>query len=155
MHALLTVIVTWLSINFDLPAIYEHPNVEFVTAAKMAEVRYARLTSSRLDRVKAETARSVPPEPGYEVHAIYDDGSETIYLLKGWTGTTPAEVSVLVHELSHHLQNVAELKYDCSEAREKPAYQAQARWLELFGQSLMSEFGIDAMTILVRTNCMR
>ena len=155
MHALLTVIVTWLSINFDLPAIYEHPNVEFVSAAKMAEVRYSRLASNRLDRVEAETARSVPPELGYDVHAIYDDGSQTIYLPEGWTGTTPAEVSVLVHELSHHLQNVAELKYDCSEAREKPAYQAQARWLELFGQSLASEFGIDAMTILVRTNCMR
>lgn len=31
----------------------------------------------------------------------------------------------------------------------------QARWPELFGKGLEDEFGLDAMTILVRTNCMR
>ncbi|HUG61279.1 MAG TPA: DUF6647 family protein, partial [Methylomirabilota bacterium] len=73
---------------------------------------------------------------------------------EGWTGTSPAEVSVLVHELVHHLQNVGGVAYDCPEAREKPAYQAQARWLELFGGSLEEAFQVDPMTILVRTNCM-
>jgi hypothetical protein len=59
-----------------------------------------------------------------------------------------------VHELVHHLQNVAGIPSACAEAREKPAYQAQERWLQLFGTSLAEEFQIDAMTILVRTNCM-
>jgi len=155
MQTLLTVLVTWLSINFALPAIYEHPRVEFVSAARMAEVRYSRLASIRPDRVAAEAGRSASPEFGHGVHAIYDDRGGTIYLPEGWTGATPAEVSVLVHELVHHLQNVAGLKYDCPGAREKPAYRAQARWLELFGKGLADEFAIDAMTILVRTSCMR
>jgi hypothetical protein len=152
---LLTVIMTWLSINFGLPAVHEHPRVEFASATKMVEVRYSRLASSRPDRVAAEAGRSAPAEFGHHVQAIYDDRSRTIYLPEGWIGATPAEVSVLVHELVHHLQNVAGLKYDCSGAREKPAYRAQARWLELFGKGLADEFAIDAMTILVRTSCMR
>jgi hypothetical protein len=155
MQTLLTVIVTWLSINFGMPAIYEHPRVEFISAAKMAEVRYSRLASIRPDRVAVEAGRSAPPEFGHGVHAIYDDRGRTIYLPEGWSGATPAEVSMLVHELVHHIQNAGGLKYDCPPAREKPAYRAQARWLELFGTSLADEFAIDAMTILVRTSCMR
>ena len=34
MQALLTLIVVWLSINFGLPPIYDHPKVEFVSAAR-------------------------------------------------------------------------------------------------------------------------
>ena len=154
MQALLTVVVTWLSINFGLPASYEHPRVEFVPTAQMAEVRHSRVASGRSDLVLADAVPSAPPEFG-DVHAIYDDQSRTIYLPEGWAGTTPAEVSVLVHELVHHLQNVAGLANDCPEARERPAYRAQARWLELFGTNLADEFGIDAMTVLVRTSCMR
>jgi hypothetical protein len=153
MRELLTVIVTWLSVNFGLPATYEHPRVEFVSSDKMAEVRYGRLAGP--DRVVAAGGRSDWPELGPEVYSMYDDRSRTIYLPDEWKGATPADVSLLVHELVHHLQNVAELKYDCPEAREKPAYDAQARWLELFGSNLTDEFEIDAITILVRTNCMR
>ena len=154
MQALLTTIVIWLSINFGLPAIHEKPHVAFASAAQMAQVRYSQPIASRRDHAAAEAGHSAPAEFGHDVQAIYDDRSRTIYLPEGWTGATPAEVSVLVHELVHHLQNVGGLKYDCSEAREKPAYGAQARWLELFGTSLADAFEIDAMTILVRTSCM-
>ena len=143
--------VTWLSINFGLPAIDEHPQVHFASAREMADVRHGRLASTDAAHQMGEPTQAAF---GNDVHAIYDDQSRTIYLPEGWTGETPAEVSVLVHELVHHMQNVAGVKYDCAEAREKPAYQAQARWLELFGQNLADEFEIDAMTILVRTNCM-
>lgn len=155
MQALLTVLVTWLSVNFGLPAIYEHPRIEIVPSAKMAEVRYSRLGATRPDRIAAEAGRLASPEVGYDVFAIYDDVSRTIYLPENWIGKTPAEVSVLAHELVHHLQNVGRLKYDCAEAREKPAYRAQAGWLELFGKNLADEFGLDPMTVLVRTNCIR
>ncbi|MBI4273252.1 MAG: hypothetical protein HY659_00940, partial [Rhizobiales bacterium] len=106
MQVLLTVLVTWLSVNFGLPAIYEHPRIEIVPPAKMAEVRYSRLEATRPDRVAAEAGRLALPEVGHDVFAIYDDLSRTIYLPENWAGKTPAEVSVLVHELVHHLQNV-------------------------------------------------
>jgi hypothetical protein len=86
--------------------------------------------------------------------ALYDDATRTIYLPAGWTGETPAELSVLVHEMVHHLQNVAGLRYECAAARERPAHVAQDRWLALFGRSLVDEFALDSMTLLVRTACM-
>lgn len=89
-----------------------------------------------------------------KVEAYYDDATRTIYLPKGWTGRSPAELSVLVHEMVHHVQNVAGLSYACSEEREKIAYAAQRQWLALFGRDLLKEFKIDPMTLLIRTNCM-
>lgn len=154
MQALLMVIVTWLSVNFDLPAFHDHPRVEVASAAKMAEVRYSRLTALRPDRFAAEAGRSAPPDVGQDVYAIYDDISRTIYLHEGWTGATPAEVSVLVHEMVHHLQNAGGMKFSCPHEREKDAYKAQREWLGLFGRTLEQEFDIDPMTVLVRTNCM-
>jgi hypothetical protein len=153
MQALLTVIVTWLSVNFGLPAVYEHPHVGFASAVEMAELRYSRFASGWPDRAAA-AGRAAPAEFGGDVHAIYDDRSRTIYLPEGWTGARPADSSLLVHELVHHLQNVAGMRFACVGEREKEAYRAQARWLELFGKSLVDEFEIDAMTILVRTSCM-
>lgn len=154
MQALLTVLITWISLNAELPAHYALPRVEFVTAAKMADVRYSRLAAGSPDRVPAEAGRSAPYEIGRDVHAIYDDASRTIYLPEQWTAESPAHVSVLVHELVHHLQNAAGIKYECPQAREAPAYRAQARWLEQFGRTLADEFEIDPMTLLVRTKCM-
>ena len=153
MQTLLTVIVSWLAINFGLPATYEHPRVEFASAAEMEKVRQVRLAAEQPDVIKPEPGGPGPREI-HNVHAIYDDHGRIIYLPEGWTGETPAEVAVLVHELVHHLQNVANLNYACPQAREKPAYQAQAAWLELFGTSLVEEFELDPMTLLVRTNCL-
>src|SRR5712691_4206864 len=47
-EALLSAIVTWLSTNLDLPAIYDHPHIEFVPQQKMATVRYRGLMSDRV-----------------------------------------------------------------------------------------------------------
>jgi hypothetical protein len=87
------------------------------------------------------------------VVAIYDDQDRTVYLPEGWTGSTPAELSVLVHEMVHHLQNLAGLTFACHEEREQLAYKAQQDWLALFGRDLFAEFGTDAFTVLVLTHC--
>ena len=62
-------------------------------------------------------------------------------------------MSVLVHEVVHHLQHVAKLPHACPQEREQLAYRAQERWLRRFDRSLASEFGTDGFTLLVRTNC--
>ena len=132
MEPLLTAIVTWLSLNLGMPAIHEHPRVQLTAPETMEAIRGSAQT----------------------VEAIYDDASRTIYLHHKWEGKTPAELSVLVHEMVHHLQNMAGLKYECPQAREQQAYAAQERWLGLFGSDLRKEFELDAMTLLVRTRCM-
>ena len=154
MQTLLTVIMAWLSINFSLPAIDEQPAVKFVSAEEMVAIREGRLLSNGIQQTAAQPGRSSPSAFSNEIYAFYDDSSGIIFLSDHWQITSPADLSVLVHELTHHMQNIAGLKYDCPQAREKPAYEAQAAWLQLFGKSLPDEFDVDPMTILVRTHCM-
>ncbi|WP_347404092.1 DUF6647 family protein [Mesorhizobium sp. WSM4976] len=60
---------------------------------------------------------------------------------------------MLVHEMVHYLQNAGGLKFACPAEREQMAYNAQERWLQLFGRSLEAGFVLDPFTVLVRTNC--
>jgi hypothetical protein len=122
-----------------------------VPATKIAALRYKGFLAD------AQQHNRIPEQPvslnQRQVVAVYDDALKIIYLPEEWTGATPADLSVLAHEMVHHLQNVAGIKYECPQAREKPAYAAQERWLGLFGRNLMDEFEIDPMTILVRSSC--
>jgi len=136
---LLTVIVTWLAANFGLPANYDHPSVAFLPTSAIAQVRYG----------SHEKANNAPA-----VIAVYDTGKQVILLSDGWSAISPADVSVLVHEMVHHLQTKAGLKYNCNEAREAMAYAAQAKWLGQSGTDMDREFGIDSFTIKVRTSCL-
>jgi hypothetical protein len=88
-----------------------------------------------------------------KVFSVYDDVTKTIYLREGWTGSTAAELSILVHEMVHHLQNLGRLKFQCLAAREKLAYEAQEQWLRLFGSDLWRDFEIDQFTLLLTTRC--
>ena len=143
MNALMTAIVLWLAANFDLPATSEHPRVEFVPPATITALRYSGISGSQPNS----------PAGQREIVAVYDDATSTIYLPEGWSGNTPAQLSVLVHEMVHHLQNRGKLKFECQRAREKLAYQAQEQWLQLFGHDLERDFEIDPFTRLVISSC--
>jgi hypothetical protein len=143
MNALMTAIVLWLSANFALPEWVELPRVAYLPAQELAARHY---------RGFAGPQTSAPAE-AREIVAIYDDRARTIYLLEGWTADTPANISVLVHEMVHHIQNVERKKFTCPQEREQLAYEAQERWLKLFGRDLTSEFEIDPMSRLVKTKC--
>ncbi len=144
MHALLTVIISWLAINFDLPATDVQPEIFFVSPQEMTTLRAER----------AADGRSEVSVTGIgEVFALYDDTTGTIFLPQDWNAEDAAATSLLVHEMVHHLQKVACLQFSCVGEREKSAYAAQRAWLDLFDLSLEEEFSLDAMTILVRTNC--
>jgi hypothetical protein len=146
MGTLLSIIVLWLSLNFALPANYEHPRVVLVPAERIVSIRYRGLATERPDMTPNQTGpRSVV--------AVYDDRTRTIYLRDDWKGATPAELSILVHEMVHHLQNLARLRYACPQEREALAFAAQQRWLQLFGGSLERDFEIDGLTLLVGTRC--
>ena len=150
-HAFLTTIEIWLSTQFDLPVVQNHPRIELVPAAKIAAMRYGGLNPDNVTHTAlgADVHGSEP-----NVVAVYSDLTRTIYLVDEWTGGTAAELSVLVHEMVHHLQNVGGLKYECPQAREQLAYMAQDRWLTLFGHSLEQDFELDGFSLLVKTRCM-
>lgn len=149
MEMLLTWIVAWLSATFSLPAIYDHPEIRFASHHEMLAVRLFQQPheSSAVQATSVASSHS-------NVEALYEDRGRTIYLNQNWTGLTPAEISILVHEMVHHLQNMAGLQYECAEAREELAYKAQDMYLALHGLSLSQEFNLDQVTRLVRTKCM-
>ena len=149
-QALLTEMETWVSSQFDLPAIHEHPRIAFAPPAKIASLRFTDLLSDPGAQAEPNNRAS---SAQHDTIAIYDDATRTIYLPEGWTGGTPAELSVLVHELVHHFQNVLGLKHECPQEREKLAYIAQDRWLGLFGHSLADDFALDPFSLFVKTTC--
>ena len=144
MEALLSTIVTWLSIHFAMPAIHEHPRIEYVPPVQMAALRYRGLAGGPASLHTGANG----------IVALYHRERKIIYLPEGWNARTPAEISVLVHEMVHHLQTFSGETWGCAQEMEKPAYRAQARFLEQYGTSLEQEFGIDGLTLIVRTNCM-
>jgi hypothetical protein len=146
---LIAAIGSWLS-HFDLPLVGEQPHFALVPSSRMIAPR--RETGAPDDAARNSLAFHAPA-PLPNVVAMYDNRSSIIYLPVGWSGETPAELSMLVHEMVHHMQNQSGQKYACPEEREKAAFAAQERWLALFGTNLMAEFEIDPLTLLVRTSC--
>ena len=137
MNLLLSVIITWLSINFELPPINDQPSVKFINQQQMVLIRHGPFATAA----------------AHELIAIYEDRTKTIYLSDRWQGDTPADVSVLVHEIVHHIQNVGKVPYACAAEREALAYAAQEKWLGQFGQSLRLAFGLDPMTLKIKSMC--
>lgn len=149
----LTVIVTWLSANTDLPANYILPHIRYASPAEIADVRYGTFRQDEKQNVVAAQA-SLPADRRNSVISLYDPKKQEILLPVGWKAVTAAEQSVLVHEMVHHLQYSAHMKFNCPQELEAAAYKAQEKWLQLFGKSLASEFGLDGFTILVNSNCL-
>ena len=146
----ITAMETWVSNQFDLPTMHEHPRIEFAPPAKIASLRFTDLLSDPGAQVEPNNRA---PSAQHDTIAIYDDATRTIYLPEGWSGSTPAELSVLVHEMVHHFQNLLGLKHECPQEREKLAYIAQDRWLGLFGHSLADDFALDPFSLFVKRTC--
>jgi hypothetical protein len=133
-------IATWISSEFDLPAARDLPRIAFASPDRLVMLHYGGIHAGGALY-------------GAQVVAVYDDKSRTIYLPDTWAGSTAAELSMLVHEMVHHVQNEAGQKFACAEERESVAYAAQQQWLAMFGRDFFQEFETDAFTLLVRTNC--
>jgi hypothetical protein len=159
-QALIKAIKYWLTFNFNLRATYPDPYIELAEPEKIILLRYHGFLSDwPRDIVLTDQQVPVPFEDMMASHdrndaiAVYDNEMKTIYLPKNWTGSTPTELSILVHEMVHHLQGATKTRYECPQAREQLAYAAQEKWLGLFGRNLESEFEIDPLTLVVSTRC--
>lgn len=147
-QALLTSVSQWLTANYGFASTQDLPRIVQAAPAQISARRYGPLSSGA-----SQETLSATNEGQLSTVAIYLDKERTIYLPEDFTGSTPAELSVLVHEMVHHLQTLEGLHYECPQAREKPAYLAQERWLRQFERDLWSEFQIDPFTLLLRSGC--
>ncbi len=145
MEPLLTAIVLWLSANFGLLAMHDLPRVERMSSIEMTNLLYQNIPADQRQAMRIDQQRPVL--------SLYSVERKTIYLLPEWTGQTPADLSLLVHEMVHHMQNLNPATFECPQARERPAYEAQEKWLNMFGHSLKNDFGIDRLTIFMTTAC--
>lgn len=139
MEPLVNAIMLWLSLNFALPLGADQPLIRHVPPDRLVAIHYGGMSGR-------------PPDP--TVLGAYDARTRTIYLRDDWNSLNALDVSVLVHELVHYLQDRAGLSFECPATRETPAYAAQQRWLEFYGTDLHAAFGIDAMTLKLRTACL-
>lgn len=90
-----------------------------------------------------------------EVMAFYDRPSRTIVLRDTFDPTKEYDLSTLLHEFVHHLQEINGFqKSMCSGDREKQAYQTQRRFLELRGDKDTDKtLNVDAFTESLITSC--
>ncbi|MGB8621846.1 MAG: DUF6647 family protein [Paracoccaceae bacterium] len=137
---LVVAIAAWVADATDLPMPRTLPEIRFAAPEDMGLLMRA-------------SAHSPTGDSALEIVAFYDTPARAIYLPSGWTGATPGELSVLVHEMVHHAQAEAGRRFACPAERERQAYDAQARWLALFGSDLSREFGIDRLFLLLATTC--
>jgi hypothetical protein len=149
-------IAAWLAANFELPPPQSMPNVGFVSQERLELRRYGRVLNARQQDGTAGLShanQNPSSQQQRSLIAIYEDATQTIYLSDRWEGSSLADQSVLVHEMVHHLQYQAGIRYACGGARERPAYLAQKKWLEINELSLEREFDVDMFTIVAMSAC--
>jgi hypothetical protein len=141
---LLNAIGRWLAAAYDLPSLQDAPRLVPAAPHELVARRYPMLLS--IDAAARSEVQS-------DLVAIYDARERTIYVSTALAVPVPIAISVLVHEMVHHMQNEAGARFTCPEEREKLAFAAQADWLAMFGTDLATEFGIDPFTLQMRTSC--
>lgn len=112
MEALMQSLIIWISVMTGLPP-SPPPSVAYMTQPEMVEVTQV-----------------------VGVAAYYDHNTETVVLPEGFDQLKTLDISILVHELVHHLQYKADLVYECYGAREAIAYDTQESYLKAAGLSL-------------------
>lgn len=140
---LLIAIGDWLSAAYGVPSLSAAPELLFASPRDLIARRYPMLLG-----VDATLGSDQP-----DLVAVYDDRERTIYVSTEWMASDATGMSVLVHEMVHHMQNEAGMRFACPEEREKQAFAAQEEWLAMSGSSLETAFGIDPLTLLVRSSC--
>lgn len=139
MKSLMIALMMWIGANSTLPFTTEVPDIERVSAEQM---HYMALPGTSYD-----------PASTQQILALYLDTGEVLYLQDGWAPDNPRDVSILVHELVHHMQAVAGRKYRCRGEQEKEAYDVQERFLASIGRKIEDVIEIDRLFLFFVTTC--
>lgn len=140
--ALMNMLSAWIVHNFDLPIPSSSATIKFIPAQQMARLRI---------EINRQRSRPMPGSYDEDIVAFYDWNTRSIYLPEGWSAADPVQISILVHELVHHIEACAQAHRGLPTSGERLAYEAQERWLNIFGNSLNGALGIDEFSVLMRT----
>lgn len=131
--ALLLSLMIWVAQQTGLPLPKEIPELNLVTEQELC------------------TEYGAGKEECEKIRAIYFDG--IIMARTSLDPTALSDMSLLVHELVHYLQEVNGVEYSCMGASEPLAYKTQVRWLLEAGVKNPWEF-IDSSEFTVMTYAM-
>ena len=113
MKEILTALMIWLGANTPFNTNYDIPNIRFVTQDQMEQMFY-------------KGSNKMPNT----LHGLYDKESDTIILSDQWDRRKPWDMSVLLHEMIHYLQDQNKMKFNCVANMEKDAWPIQQFYLE-------------------------
>ena len=115
MTEILTALMIWLGANTTLDTNHDIPKVLFLPQAQMEKLYYPEEQENL---------------PNNKLHGLYDTESDTIILLDTWDRRKPWDMAVLLHEMVHYLQDMNNLKFECTAEMERDAWPIQKQYLK-------------------------
>lgn len=144
MEKLILALMVWASAQTGLPV-----------PEKIPEIRSA--DRCEIERLYFGDATRNCDEAVMKVQAIYDHRFSLLYLPDTWSPGDIYDVSMLLHELIHHMQAQAGVTADSvrcvGREIEKPAYDAQIAWLKATGLDPLEAMGINDLSYTLLTMC--
>ena len=113
MKEILTALMIWLGANTPFSTNFDIPKVVFLPQAQLEQLFYGD--------------NEYMPD---SLHGMYNKDQDTIYLPDTWDRREAWDMGVLVHEMVHYLQDMNNMKFNCSAEMEKMAWPIQQFYLK-------------------------
>ena len=133
MKEIITWLFIWLGTNTYFNTNHPHPTVLLMPQEEMNRLYY----------------QDNDHEPD-SLHGLYDKSNDTIILPDDWNKEDPFEMSVLLHELVHYLQDVNGMEFKCTREMEKDAWPIQQSFLK---QVYNYDWNYDKLWYLMISSC--
>ncbi|MCB9947995.1 MAG: hypothetical protein H6842_09235 [Rhodospirillaceae bacterium] len=136
-------LMAWIGAVTGIPPAPDVPAVMFNSAAE-------------LQRLHSPDAAYLDPADGDgspQAVALYNPLDGTLHLPEGWQADDPVDISILLHELVHHMQSRAGMEYACRAEMEKAAYDAQIAFLASMGMDMFEVMEMNELFYRIITNC--
>ena len=140
MDQLMFALMAWISAATGLPPAQDLPELVFNTPAELQMLHYPGAVYREGDGVP-------------QAVALYNLEEGVIHLTDDWEVRDPVDLSVLLHELVHHMQASADIDYDCRGAMEKVAYDAQIDFLASMDLDMFEVMEINRLFYVLLTSC--
>jgi hypothetical protein len=137
MKALILALMTWASAQTGLPVPEVQPIVKHATAEQMWHM--------------ARPGTEYDAAGSQQYLGLYANG--VMWLRDDWSVESVRDVSILLHEVVHHMQEEAGQEYPCRGASERVAHEAQFAWLEAAGLDPFETIGINGLYYVMVTTC--
>jgi hypothetical protein len=128
----------WINATTGLPVPDVRPVIQYLSAERL---HYMVAPDTEYD-----------PDGSFIYHAAYRN--DFVYLTKGWDRNDIVDLSTLVHELTHHMQEHSGQTWGCNAAKEPQAYSVQEDFLTAAGvEKPLEAMQVNRLFIAFRGMC--